>query len=76
MHSRQKLWLHGVVTRSLYGSRQMMHSPPTAAARPSVGAALRGRYENLQEAAHGPLAAARRPAAPAHALQPRGVPQE
>ena len=26
MHSRQKLWLHSVVTRSLYGSRQMMHS--------------------------------------------------
>ena len=25
MHSRQKLWLHGVVTRSLYGSRQMEH---------------------------------------------------
>ena len=27
MHSRQKLWLHGVVTRSLYGSRQMLHCP-------------------------------------------------
>ena len=27
MHSRQKLWLHGVVTRSRYGSRQMLHSP-------------------------------------------------
>ena len=25
MHSRQKLWLHSVVTRSLYGSRQMEH---------------------------------------------------
>ena len=25
MHSRQKLWLHGVVTRSRYGSRQMEH---------------------------------------------------
>mmetsp|Transcript_10397 Transcript_10397/g.30735 ORF Transcript_10397/g.30735 Transcript_10397/m.30735 type:complete len:265 (-) Transcript_10397:682-1476(-) len=27
MHWRQKLWLHGVVTRSLYGSKQMPHSP-------------------------------------------------
>ena len=27
MHSRQKLWLHSVVTRSLYGSRQMLHCP-------------------------------------------------
>ena len=37
MHSRQKLWLHGVVTRSLYGSRQMMHSPPSDCGRTPVG---------------------------------------
>ena len=34
MHSRQKLWLHGVVTRSLYGSRQMLHSPPDCGRAP------------------------------------------
>ena len=34
MHSRQKLWLHGVVTRSLYGSRQMLHCPSDCGSAP------------------------------------------
>ena len=34
MHSRQKLWLHSVVTRSLYGSRQMLHCPSDCGSAP------------------------------------------